>query len=42
MSYDQLRTAVKEACEVILSEELADLVRKMRGRCQAMIDAQGG
>jgi hypothetical protein len=42
MNYDQLRVAVKSAWEAISSEELADLVRSMRDRCQAVIDAKGG
>ncbi len=42
MSYDQLRVAVKAAWEAIPDEEMADLVREMGERCQAVIDAQGG
>lgn len=42
ISYNQLRVAVKEAWEHIPTEELADLVRGMRDRCEAVILAEGG
>lgn len=42
MNYDQLRIAVKEAWEAVAIEELTDLVRSMKDRCQAVIDARGG
>jgi transposase len=42
LSYDQLRVAVKGVWEAISSEELADLVGKMRDHYQAVIDAEGG
>jgi hypothetical protein len=41
MSYDALRVAVKVAWEVIGAIELADLIKTMRERCQAVIDAKG-
>jgi hypothetical protein len=40
-SYDKLRTAVKEAWDVIKADELQSLVREMTARCQAVIDADG-
>jgi hypothetical protein len=39
--YDKLRTAVKEAWNVIRADELQTLVREMPARCQAVIDADG-
>jgi hypothetical protein len=40
-SYDRLRTAVKEAWDVIGADELQALVREIPARCQAVIDAEG-
>ena len=40
-SYDKLRTAVKEAWDVIGADELQALVREMPARCQAVIDVEG-
>jgi uncharacterized protein YqeY len=42
LTYDQLRDAAKAAWEAIPEEELAELVRDMPSRCQAVIDAEGG
>ncbi len=42
LSYDQLRTAVQEAWEVITPEFLMDLINQMPERCAAVINAQGG
>ena len=42
LTYDQLRDAVKAAWEAISEEGLAELVRDMPSRCQAVIDAEGG
>jgi hypothetical protein len=42
LTYDQLRDAVKAAWEAISEEELAELVRDLPSRCQAVIDAEGG
>ena len=41
MSYDQLREAVLEAWEAVPEDWLIQLVREMRERCQAVIDANG-
>jgi len=41
MSYDRLRSAAKEAWEVIGQFEFRDLVESMPARCQAVIDANG-
>jgi transposase len=40
-SYDRLRQAVKEVWDAITAEELQQLIRSMRDRCQAVIDADG-
>jgi hypothetical protein len=40
-SYDKLRTAVKEAWDMIRAGELQALVREMPAQCQAVIDAEG-
>jgi hypothetical protein len=40
-SYKRLREAVKEAWESITYERIKELVRTMKERCQAVIDAQG-
>jgi hypothetical protein len=39
MSYDELRQAVKEAWDAISEERLISLLREIRDRCQAVIDA---
>jgi transposase len=39
-SYDKLRTAVKEAWDVIGADKLQALVREMPARCQAVIEAE--
>ena len=40
-SNDKLRQVVKEAGEAVGADELLALVREMRARCEAVIDAQG-
>ena len=39
-SYDKLRTAVKEAWDIIRADELQALVREMLAQCQAVEDIQ--
>ena len=41
LSYDTLRKAVKEAWDAVTVEQLHDLIKSMRARCQAVIDANG-
>ena len=41
MSYNQLRTAVKDAWEKVGSFEFEALINSMPERCQAVIDAEG-
>ena len=41
MSYDQLRSAVKEAWDKVGAFEFKALVESMPERCQAVIDARG-
>lgn len=41
MSYDRLRAAVKEAWERVGRFELEELIKSMKDRCQAVIDANG-
>jgi hypothetical protein len=41
MSYDQLRKAVSEAWEAVPDSFLLKLLRSMRERCQAVINANG-
>jgi hypothetical protein len=40
-SYKRLRVAVQQAWESIAHERIKELVRSMRERCQAVIDADG-
>jgi transposase len=40
-NYNRLRAAVIEAWETITDEEIRDIIRQMRDRCQAVIDANG-
>lgn len=40
-SYKRLRQAVQEAWESITNERIRELVRSMKDRCQAVIDADG-
>lgn len=41
MTYDELRKAVTEAWEAVPEDWLIELVRGMKERCQAVIDANG-
>ena len=41
MSYDELRRVVKEAWEAVPEDWLIELVRGIRARYQAVIDANG-
>jgi len=41
MSYDRLRAAVKDAWDKVGRHEFEDLIRSMRERFQAVIDADG-
>jgi transposase len=41
MSYDQLRTAIKECWDSIPDSRVRELIRTMRERCQAVIRATG-
>jgi hypothetical protein len=41
MSYNELRQSVKEAWEAIAEDRLITLLREMKDRCQAVIDADG-
>jgi hypothetical protein len=41
LGYPALRLTVKEAWEAIEPSYLAELLGKMRERCQAVIDARG-
>ncbi|KAE9380210.1 hypothetical protein N431DRAFT_310136, partial [Stipitochalara longipes BDJ] len=40
-SYKKLRAAVQEAWDSITHERIRELVRSMKDRCQAVIDAEG-
>ena len=40
-NYDRLRQGAKEAWDAITAEELLQLVRSMKDRCQAVIDVDG-
>jgi transposase len=40
-NYKRLRAAVMKAWETITDEEIRDIIRQMRDRCQAVIDANG-
>ena len=41
ISYDRLRSAVKEAWEQVGRHEFEELIQSMKARCQAVIDADG-
>ena len=41
ISYDRLRSAVKEAWEQVGQHEFEELIQSMKARCQAVIDADG-
>lgn len=41
MTYDQLRTAVKEIWDAIPDDRVRELIRTMRQRCEAVIEANG-
>jgi transposase len=39
--YPKLKTAIIEAWNLVLDEEVRDLIRSIHDRCQAVIDANG-
>ena len=42
LSYDDLQAVVKEGWEAITTDQLNSLIDSMKGRCEAVIAAQGG
>jgi transposase len=41
MKYDQLRAAIKDAWDKVGRHEFEELIKSMKDRCQAIIDAEG-